>query len=385
MTKYIRHMLFILLASAAILVGFQAKSSCWSLLQLFRDASFSEEGLRKAEEYDPERDLLVLPSLENKTFFESIDDLSICRRKEVRRYLYVYLTQGREYLKTGIRRSGQYLDIVEEVFRENKDIPEEIALLPLLESGFSPYAVSRSRAMGLWQFLPATSGYLGLKINGWVDERRDLEKSTVAAIRHLRNLYGIFRNWELALAAYNGGAGSVKRAMIKTGAKDFWSLAETGALRKETAEYVARYAALLVLYENQELFGIRGEVEHAMPMEMESVVLDYPVPMRDLARVSGLPVETLRKYNPELCRDLTPPMQKYSLKVPPEARKKIEKNKEKLYLYKFTFLKRHVVRKGECLAKIARLYRTRPELLIIFNDIRKPYRLQPGASLYIPI
>ncbi|HMB21110.1 MAG TPA: lytic transglycosylase domain-containing protein, partial [Spirochaetota bacterium] len=213
--------LFVLLLSLT-LVSMDTRSFCWNLLDLFNDTVYSEEGLQKAIEYEPNMDHFFLPSIEGKDLFASIDDLSICRREEVRRYLYMYLTVGREYVKNSIHRSYMYMEIIEDVMEEYPEITRDMALLPLLESGFNPRAVSKSRAVGLWQFMYPTSQMLGLKINNWVDERRHIEKSTRAALRHLKNLYSIYGSWELSLAAYNGGAGHVSRTMKRTGIRDYW-------------------------------------------------------------------------------------------------------------------------------------------------------------------
>ena len=129
--------------------------------KLFSETEYSGNGLKKVQEFNPEKDTLYLPGLENKELFESIEDLSMCRNEDVRKYIYLYLTSGREYLIKSIERSYIYIDIINDIMKKNPDIPAEIALLPLLESGFDPNAVSRSNAVGLWQFLQSTSSHLG--------------------------------------------------------------------------------------------------------------------------------------------------------------------------------------------------------------------------------
>ena len=322
--------IFVLLLSLT-LVALDTKSFCWNLLDLFTDTEFSEEGLQKAIEYEPNMDHFFLPTLEGKELFASIDDLSICRREEVRKFLYMYLTVGREYVKNSIYRSYMYVDIIEDILEEYPEVPEDIALLPLLESGFSPHAVSRSGAVGLWQFMYPTSRMLGLKVNSWVDERRDIEKSTRAAIRHLKNLYRIYGSWELALSAYNGGAGHVSRTMNRTGIEDFWKLTRSGELRNETSEYVARYAALVLIYKNRELFNIGHDLKPLPEMdETENMVLQYPVNIHSFSKISGVPVKTLKKLNPELKRNVTPPYtKKYTLRVPSEKKKGYREQQEK--------------------------------------------------------
>ena len=368
------------------ILGLNENSFCWSLIDIFQNQSVEKEIIEKVERPSETDTAFIIPSLMDKTFFEAIDDLSICRRDDVRRFLYQYLTRGRKFLKGAIRRSKLYHNIITDIFNKNQTMPKDISLLPLLESGFNPYAVSRSNAVGLWQFLRMTSSSLGLKTDKWVDERRDIEKSTAAAIRHLNNMYKIFKSWELALAAYNGGAGHVKRAMRKSGARDLWELIKSGTLKKETEEYVPRMAALLIIYKNQELFNIQDIIYPSEIEETENIVLQFPVNISDILRLSGVPISTIRRYNPELKRNKTPPYyMKYTIRLPVDAKKRLNRNRKKLYRLKFRRIKRHTVKKGECIIKIARRYKTKAKMIILLNDIKNPRLIRPGLKLYITI
>ncbi len=366
-------------------LAFQRVSLSWSLMSLFTSDRYDDNELKTIRELDPDKFFFFLPPLGKKTFFEAVDDLSICRNAEVRKYLYIYLTSGRRYVVNSIERSKFYLETVRDIAEEHHGIPADIILLPLLESGYNPFAVSRSHAVGLWQILGSTAKMLGLQNNRWVDERRDVEKSTRAALKHLGNLHSIFKSWDLALAAYNGGAGYVKRTMIKTGAKTFWELHATGKLRNETAEYVARYAALMVIFKNQRLFGIDDEISKEMPEESDSLILEYPVNIRHVAREGGVSLELLQKLNPELQGSLTPPFRKnYGLRLPVSLIRKLEEDKDKLYIIKFNSVRSHTVRRGECISTIARRYNSTPRNIILLNDIHNPGYIHPGQKLYIP-
>ncbi len=300
------------------------KSFCWEFLELFNQTEFSSAHFQRVLDYNTDNDITPLPSLQGKDLFESINDLSICRNKDVRKFLYLYLTRGRNFIIKSIKRSANYLNVIENEFDKNPQFPKDIMYLPLLESGFNPYAVSRSRAVGLWQFLKSTSKILGLKTNYWVDERRDVRKSTIAAIQHLKNLYSIFNSWELTLAAYNGGGLHVKRSMNKTGRNEFWSLHESSMLQRETNEYVPRFAALLVIYKNQKFFGLDEEIGTINRVDLDQLTFIRPVNIRLYSRTSGIPVKTIRTFNPELKRNTTPPYQdNYSLKIPEEYAKRI--------------------------------------------------------------
>lgn len=357
----------------------------WGLFNLFSDPQYSAENMSRVNSFDPDRDILYLPPLAGKDLFQSTRDLSICRKKEVRREIYRYLTIGREYLKRGIEHSYIYESTVREVLKNNPDIPEDIALLPLLESGFNPRAVSRSRAVGLWQFVDNTARPLGLQSNRWLDERRSVEKSTEAAIRHLRTMRKLFPSWELALAAYNGGAGYVKRAMIKTGTADFWALRESGQLRAETADYVPKFIALMLIYRNQRLFGISDEVTVPPVSVTEYFTLAHPADLRDIARLSGVPLDFIRTLNPELNENITPPAAKnYRLRIPAGGGKTLMENSGELYRKKPAGVKEYRVRKGDTISRIARAYKKKSADLIRINGIRAPFALRPGSVIYIP-
>ncbi|MBN2039773.1 MAG: lytic transglycosylase domain-containing protein [Spirochaetes bacterium] len=337
--KRIIPFLILLIIICAALIGFYKTQFCFHFQELYKDTEFSSEGLKHAENYKPENDSFSLPQLENKTFFESIDDLSICRRKEVRKYLYIYLTKGRSYVINAIERSYLYMDIINNEFKEFSDLPDDILLLPLLESGFNPYAVSRTRAVGLWQFVKSTSSILGLKRNRWVDERRNVRKSTIAALTHLKNIYPMFNSWEMTLAAYNGGAGYVTRKMRKAKTDDFWALCESGLLRDETRDFVPRFAALALIYKNQKMFGIDKEITRREKENTKLVTITHPVNIHRLSKITGLPVKKIRHLNPELKSNLTPPDYSfYNIRLPVEALKNMSENPDKPIIMRYTSL-----------------------------------------------
>jgi len=384
--NFIKKSIIILPLITFIFFGYNKWVFSWGLFDLFTDNKYSSEGLKKVQEFNPEKDILYLPDLSDKKLFYAVNDLSICRKQEVRKYIYLYLTVGREYVIRAIERSEIYLDIIYGIFEENRDIPKEIALLPLLESGFDPMAVSRSNAVGLWQFLKSTSQHFDLRGDKWVEERRDIEKSTTAAIRHLRHLHSMFNSWDLALAAYNGGGGQVRRAMQKTGAKNIWQLQEAGVLSQETSQYVPRYLALLIIYKNQKLFGIEDEIKNLNTEKTDTVTLKYSVNINDVSRVCNVDRETIKKYNPEIKMSITPPTVKdFRLRLPEEAKEKFEKNKNLLYKNGIRSVKRYRVKRGDSISKIAAKSRTSISVIARLNEIQKPYYIKIGQIIYIPI
>jgi membrane-bound lytic murein transglycosylase D len=379
--KYNSVFIFVFLALS---FSFIKNAFSWDIIDIFKSNTPEEIINNKSGIIKP--DFYFLPPAEGKNFFESIDDLSICRNKQVRKFINLYLTDGREYLITAIIRSARYLKTIEEICDQNNDMPKDISLLPLLESAFNPYAVSRSRAVGLWQFIKGTSKSLNLKVNNWVDERRDIEKSTIAAIRHLKTLYATFGSWEAALAAYNGGAGYIKKIMRKKKAASFLELLENGAFVRETNEYIYRFAALLVIYKNQKLFHIDEEISIPIISENENIVFEYPVKIHQAANLCGVAVETLQLLNPELKQNITPPYEKkYTFKLPAGCKEKLESNIINLYDIKYDKLKKHVVKRGESLSRIAAVYKTEVKKIVLLNNLKNPGSIKPGLELYIPI
>jgi membrane-bound lytic murein transglycosylase D len=373
-----------LIITASLLLS-ETTLFAWGLFNLFTDSGFNERDEQAMERFDSDRDILYLPESKDTDIFESSRDLSICRKKSIRKHIYLYLTSKREYLIRAIERSYNYEDLIIEIFNKNRDLPEELRLLPLLESCFNPGAVSSSRAVGLWQFVDNTARPLGLDRNRWLDERRSVVKSTEAALRHFRNIRGSFPDWALTLAAYNGGAGYVKRAIDKNNCKDFWKLSEGKFFREETSEYVPKFIALMILYKNQRLFGIGNDITKPEKMEIGHLTLRQAVDLRTVARLSGLPIQKIRELNPELISTMTPPEGRtYQLCVPVEAKKKLEEKSRELYKNKISGIIKHRIKRGETISKIARLYKKKSTAILRFNSIKNEKALMIGQIIYVP-
>ncbi len=300
-----------------IFLGYNRWVFSLDLFRLYKEARYSQDKHEKVKNFNPDEDTLYLPGMEDKGFFDSVNDFSIMRKKGVREFLYLYLTTGREYTVKSIERSGLYMKAISGIMKIYPDIPAEIALLPLLESGFDPAAVSKSKAVGLWQFMSGTSSHLGLRTDSLVDERRSVEKSTDAAIRHLRYLHEKFGSWALALAAYNGGEGQVDRAIEKSGSRNIWELIESGYLSRETSEYLPRYAALILIYRNQSLFHIDRDLVIKSAPAVERITLRGNRSLADIARHYGTSTGTLKELNPELSSEKIPQNENgYTLIIP---------------------------------------------------------------------
>jgi membrane-bound lytic murein transglycosylase D len=282
----------------------------------------------------------------------------------------------------GLGRSGKYMPMIHRVFGE-EGIPKDLAHIALIESSFLPRARSRASAHGIWQFMPRTGRQYGLTANSIVDERSDPEKATRAAARYLGYLHQLFDDWYLAMAAYNAGEGKILRAMQRTGARDFWELAASGAIKPETRNYVPAFIAATLIGRNPAHYGF--EVEYEAPLEYETVLLDRPVHLKNLAAPDAS-LEDLKGLNPELQTAITPRQPEgYELKVPPGARSSVLLAFAGAPTATFPVARRrHTVRRGETLARIARRYGVSVASLASLNSISRKARLKKGRVLVVP-
>ena len=224
---------------------------------------------------------------------------------------------GRKFMKISLERTGRWFDFIKRIARE-ENAPEEIAHLAIVESGLNPNAFSRARAVGMWQFMQPTGEEYDLNVTYWIDERRDPEKSTRAAMRFLKDLFNDLGDWQLALAAYNCGGGNVRRAIRKSGIEkpNFWQIQPF--LPRETQQYVPGFIAATLIVSNRELYGFPDDsLRFHEPFRYESAKITEPVQLSVLARCCDIPVDSLKKLNPELVRGCTPPTGTYLLKLYP--------------------------------------------------------------------
>ena len=239
----------------------------------------------------------------------------------------------RDRFEQWLIRLSRYRPLVDSIFSEFH-LPSDLVYLSLVESGFNPHAYSRARATGPWQFMKGTAKVYGLRVDSYVDERRDPIKSTIAAARYLRDLYDLFGTWPLAMAGYNAGEGKVMRALRKAQAKSFSEISKTRLIRRETKEYVPRFMAATIIAKNPERYGFTQEPVETH--EFEEVVVTRPLHFHAIANATGVRYEELRLLNPELRRDATPPGDKaYLLKVPVGTKTKVEELLDRVPTYKF--------------------------------------------------
>lgn len=235
--------------------------------------------------------------------------------KAVEKNITLFTERIKEKFSLWLSRSGRYMEMMKEILK-GENIPEEIVFIPLIESGFNPYACSPARAVGYWQFIASTAKKYGLKINWWMDERRDPVKSTVAAANYFKDLYEMFGSWNLAMAAYNAGEGKILKAINKTNTDDYWSLLDTKYIRSETKDYVPKFIAASMIANSPEDFGFQ-ELEYHSPLNYDEVAIQSPLDLQVVADCAETTLEVIKELNPELRRWCTPPdVSEYTLRVP---------------------------------------------------------------------
>ncbi len=283
-----------------------------------------------------------------------------------------------------LNRSGRYSGMIREVLRQ-QGLPEDLVYLSLIESGFSPHAYSRAHAVGLWQFILSTGKLYDLRVDKYVDERRDPEKATVAAVRHLKDLYTSLGDWHLALAAYNCGERRVTRAIERQGTRSFWEL----DLPQQTEEYVPRFIAAVYIGKDPEAHGFRAEYDP--PIQKETVTVHRSIRLSRIAEVCGTSVQEIRDLNPSIRRDVTPPARGgFALHVPVGRGEVLMARMDELSREPEPTVSvaaaggTHVVRRGETLSKIAALYGSTPQRIAQANRIRTGSIIRTGQRLRIP-
>jgi membrane-bound lytic murein transglycosylase D len=227
-------------------------------------------------------------------------------------FINYYEGRGRATMETGLRRSGQYMAMARKIFRE-EGVPEDITWLGQVESAWRPTARSEAAASGLWQFIPGTGARFGLRQTAYIDERNSFEKATRASARYLRWLHDRYNNWELAMAAYNTGEGNVDRAIARAGVADFWAIYPYVA--QQTRNYVPNILACILISKSPEKYGFRN-IQRMTPLAYDTISVPSATSLELIAALSDTSLDFLRSLNPELRRDMTPPGEAYTVRVP---------------------------------------------------------------------
>jgi membrane-bound lytic murein transglycosylase D len=296
-------------------------------------------------------------------------------------WLDFYSNRKRDFFRAGLERSGKHLERFQAIFRE-AGLPEDLVYLAHVESAFKTTAYSRAKARGIFQFIASTGRRYGLRIDGWVDERADPEKSARAAAAYLKDLYAEFGDWYLALASYNAGEGRIRSAIRRSGSRDFWRIAGTRYIRRETKNYVPAILAATMLAKDPEKHGLTYTPEPQVIYD--TIAVEGAVDLQVLSRCGAFDIETLRQLNPALRRGQTPPGTTTALRVPPgtgatmlAALALVPPGERLLYV-------RHVVRRGDTLSVIAGRYGVSVGDIQLANRMGRRTTIHVGQELTIP-
>ena len=294
-----------------------------------------------------------------------------------------FQTRSEAFFLRALARSQAYADMMKKILRE-KNLPEELFYLALIESGYNPKAFSRARASGIWQFLTKTGKRYGLKVDKWVDERRDPEKSTYAAAEYLKDLYEMFNNWDLAAASYNAGEGKVLRAMKRAKSQDFWEISRHRYLKRETKKYVPMFLAAVTIASEPEKYGF-SNVDYHPPLVYEKVGVPPGTSLDWIAKAAETDLAEIRALNPALKRGQTPPnYPHFRINLPAGKKEIFEKNFLLFAPMKVSKGARHSVRPGETLSRIAKRYRVNLQDLCQLNALSPLARLKAGTIISLP-
>ncbi|HEY4492935.1 MAG TPA: LysM peptidoglycan-binding domain-containing protein, partial [Acidobacteriota bacterium] len=310
-------------------------------------------------------------------------DIPVELNDKVLSFIRIFQHSRRAEFEGGLYRSGRYIDLMKQIFREER-VPEDLVYTALIESSFKSNAYSRARAKGFWQFISGTARRYGLRMDWWVDERSDFIKSTRAAAQYLKDLHGMFKDWYLALAGYNAGENKILYGLRRSGAGNFWRLASTRYIRQETKNYVPAFLAAMIIAKDPQKYGFNTVPDRSLHYDV--VHVDYTVDLRLVAECSGASLEQIKMLNPELNRLTTPSrVSSYPLRIP--------KNTKEVFMAEIAGVpedkritwRKHEVKEGETLTEIAAIYRTSTDSIMSANAMGSEQLLNIGQKIVIPI
>lgn len=324
-----------------------------------------------------------------KPYRSSYGEIAMDDHQLVDKWVQYFQGRGRERMTTYLERSGRYLPMMKNVLREN-GLPEELVYIALIESGFSPRAHSKANAVGYWQFIRETGRRYGLKVDTFIDERRDPVLATRAAVEYFKTLYNMFGSWHLAMASYNCGEGRVKRAVNKHKTKNFWELiAKRRALPTESKHYVPKFIAAAKIASNPEKYGF-SEIKFQDPLSYDTVTLTNPISLSKLASNMNVDLEEMKLLNPKFRSDFVPMARdgETVVRLPVgfgqdalAALSMSVTTQPKIVSNDYTYYR---IRSGDSLSTIARRHRTSVSQIRRLNDLSNRYILRVGARLRIP-
>jgi len=288
-------------------------------------------------------------------------------------------------MKHYLANASEHLPAVMATTREH-GLPTDIAYLVMLESGANPEARSPANALGMWQFMPATARSYGLRVDSWVDERLDPQKSTRAAMAYLKDLYGMFGCWRLALSAYNSGENKLNKVLCQEDASEYDEICSSRRLKRETREFFPRFQAIAHIAKNPEKYGFARLPGNAEEPKYDLITVDGSYTLDTLASAMSVPRSRLAELNPALIRSATPTGPSYSLRVPIGKKELLAAKLKETPPEPSRRHIVHVVNKGDSLPKILQRYGIRKSQLAGLNpDVNFRYRLRQGQKIVVPV
>ena len=339
--------------------------------------------------YSEETSQILKQDEKKETIFSGNEDFKLLpEQKEnflnrIEQKINLFSDRLKERFSIWLSRSSKYIEKMKEILIE-KGLPEDLVYLPLIESGFNVHARSPAKAVGPWQFIESTGKRYGLVIDWWRDERKDPIKSTEAAAKYLKDLYKMFGDWSLALAAYNAGEGRVYKAINKIGENDYWNLLETRYLPRETKDYVPKYIAAITIAKQPENFGFENLKEYE-PMEYDEVIIPSPTDIDIIAKCAETDSKTIKELNPELKRWATPiNVREYIVRIPAGKKETFWTNFDKIPPEERFSYDTYITQKGDTVYKIAKKTKLSSLVLYEMNGTEVFKNLKPGTKIKIP-
>ena len=322
----------------------------------------------------------------DEPYVSSYGEIQMDDNEQVDKWVNYFQTAGRDRMETYLSRSTRYIPTMKNVFREYR-LPEDLVYVAMIESGFSPSAHSFANAVGYWQFIEETGRRYGLKVDSYVDERRDPVLSTRAAAEYFKDLYGAFENWYLALASYNTGEYRVSRSVMRYYTRDFWYLSSKKAFPRETANYVPKFIAAVRISKDPAKYGF-DKIDYQQSLQYDAVKLRFPISLKKLAAKLGITHKEIRLLNPRYRGEYVPIEEETMIRVPlgkkelvasilPECRM----NKPKFVYSDHYWYK---VKRGDTLYRLARRNKTTVSTIRRINKMNARTILRAGRKLKLP-
>lgn len=341
---------------------------------------FSLEELRNSGDGDGD---LELPDVDLP-----VSDIPLALNSKVEYFLYYFQTSGKPSFSRWLSHSSRYIPMMKEILKR-EGMPEDLVYVAMIESGFQMHARSWASAVGPWQFMSGTGRRYSLRIDQWIDERKDPVKATTAAALYLKELYGLFKgDWYLAAAGYNAGENKILRAISMYNTSDFWELSRGSYLKRETKEYVPKLLAAAIIAKDPARYGFT-DIAYLSPIEYDTVTIPSRTNLDLAAQLCGTTYESIKELNPDLRHWCTPPnYPDYQLKIPKGSKQQFEaeyaKVPENKRFIERVLYSRYKAHRKDTLKGVARRFGTSPATLADLNGLNVKSRIA-GKSLLVPV